>query len=156
MSSVHFNNNVFNRYTLKISNDTIDTDELCSEILKEDQSTLVILNTIDDTVKVYEKIRRLSPSDSILLLNTLFTPRDRKLKLYLVKRRLRENKKVILISTQLIEAGVDIDFPIIIETLLQFQISFNLQVDVIGMEKSLEVVRLGLFVLKLMVQSGIN
>ncbi len=113
LSSVHFNNNVFNRYTLKISNDTIDTDELCSEILKEDQSTLVILNTIDDTVKVYEKIRRLSPSDSILLLNTLFTPRDRKLKLYLVKRRLRENKKVILISTQLIEAGVDIDFPII-------------------------------------------
>ena len=113
MSPVHFENNVFNRYTLKISNDTIDTDELCSEILKEDLSTLVILNTIDDTVKVYEKIRRLSPSDSILLLNTLFTPRDRKLKLYLVKRRLRENKKVILISTQLIEAGVDIDFPVI-------------------------------------------
>lgn len=113
LSHTHFKNNVFNRYTLKISEGTIDTDELCSEILEENQSTLVILNTIDDTVKVYDKIRRLSTSDSIFLLNTLFTPRDRKLKLYMVKRRLRENKKVILISTQLIEAGVDIDFPVI-------------------------------------------
>lgn len=113
LSSVHFNNNVFNRYTLKISNDTIDTEELCDEVLAENQSTLVILNTIDDTVKVYDNMRKQSNADDILLLNTLFTPRDRILKLYLAKRKLRVNKKVILISTQLIEAGVDIDFPVI-------------------------------------------
>ena len=113
LSSVHFNNNVFNRYTLKISNDTIDIEELCDEVLAENQSTLVILNTIDDSVKVYDNMRKQSNVDDILLLNTLFTPRDRILKLYLAKRKLRENKKVILISTQLIEAGVDIDFPVI-------------------------------------------
>lgn len=31
----------------------------------------------------------------------------------MAKRKLRENKRIILISTQLIEAGVDIDFPVL-------------------------------------------
>lgn len=50
---------------------------------------------------------------NVLLLNTHFTPKDRSLKVYLAKRKLRQGDKVILISTQLIEAGVDIDFPVL-------------------------------------------
>lgn len=49
----------------------------------------------------------------MLLLNTHFTPRDRSLKIYLAKRKLRQGDKVVLISTQLIEAGIDIDFPVL-------------------------------------------
>jgi len=52
-------------------------------------------------------------TDELLLLNTHFTPQHRKLKIYLAKRRLRQNKKIIVVSTQLIEAGVDVDFPVL-------------------------------------------
>lgn len=52
-------------------------------------------------------------SSELLLLNTHFTPQHRKLKIYLAKRRLREKKRIIVISTQLIEAGVDVDFPVL-------------------------------------------
>lgn len=72
----------------------------------------------------------------MLLLNTHFTPRDRSLKVYLAKRKLRQGDKVILISTQLIEAGVDIDFQYFIGILLPFQVLYNQLVVAIEMEKS--------------------
>ena len=46
-------------------------------------------------------------------MNTHFTPDDRKKKIQEAKEKLSANEKVIVISTQLIEAGVDIDFPIV-------------------------------------------
>lgn len=74
---------------------------------------LVILNTIQDTKDLYNFITGNMDDTNVLLLNTHFTPRDRSLKVYLAKRKLRQGDKVILISTQLIEAGVDIDFPVL-------------------------------------------
>jgi CRISPR/Cas system-associated endonuclease/helicase Cas3 len=74
---------------------------------------LVILNTIDDTKDLYSLLSTDFKDSELILLNTHFTPRDRNLKIYLAKRRLKEEKKIIVISTQLIEAGVDIDFPVL-------------------------------------------
>lgn len=74
---------------------------------------LVILNTIQDTKDLYNFITENMDDTNVLLLNTHFTPRDRSLKIYLAKRKLRQGDKVVLISTQLIEAGVDIDFPVL-------------------------------------------
>jgi CRISPR/Cas system-associated endonuclease/helicase Cas3 len=74
---------------------------------------LVILNTIDDTKRLFKELKAHDGIGKLLLLNTHFTPRDRKLKIYLAKRFLRAGKRVIVISTQLIEAGVDIDFPVV-------------------------------------------
>jgi CRISPR-associated endonuclease/helicase Cas3 len=48
-----------------------------------------------------------------ILLNTHFTLNDRRWKLELCRQRLSKGERVVLISTQLIEAGVDIDFPIL-------------------------------------------
>lgn len=49
----------------------------------------------------------------LILLNTHFTPNDRKYKIDYTKLRLKFGKKIIVVSTMLIEAGVDIDFPIL-------------------------------------------
>ena len=109
----YFNHELFNRYRIEYLTDFIDFDTLIEKIITENSSVLIILNTIDDTKELYKALKQNFCSEELLLLNTHFTARDRKLKIYLAKRRLRQNKKVIVISTQLIEAGVDIDFPVV-------------------------------------------
>jgi CRISPR-associated endonuclease/helicase Cas3 len=114
LSLDYFKNDLFNRYQINFNKDLIDNEELKKQIIDENESVLVILNTIDDTKDLYKALVDNGFSkNEVFLLNTHFTPKHRKLKIYLAKRRLKENKKIILISTQLIEAGVDIDFPIL-------------------------------------------
>lgn len=108
----YFNHDLFNRYFVDYINSPIELNELKEKVLSENKSVLIILNTIDDTKDLFKLLQEDLDSEEILLLNTHFTPHHRKLKIYLAKRRLKQNNKVIVISTQLIEAGVDIDFPI--------------------------------------------
>lgn len=109
----YFNNNLFNRYQIDFIKEPIDLEKLKNSILAENSSTLVILNTIDDTKQLYKVLLEEFDKEEVLLLNTHLIPRHRKIKIYLAKRRLRQNKHVIVVSTQLIEAGVDIDFPVL-------------------------------------------
>lgn len=113
LSLSHYENPVFNRYTVEVQKSIIDIEQLGHQVLQEEKSVLVILNTIQDTKDLYNFITGNMDDTKVLLLNTHFTPRDRSLKVYLAKRKLRQGDKVILISTQLIEAGVDIDFPVL-------------------------------------------
>ena len=113
LSLSHYENPVFNRYTVEVQKSIIDIEQLGHLVLQEEKSVLVILNTIQDTKDLYNFITGNMDDTNVLLLNTHFTPRDRSLKIYLAKRKLRQGDKVVLISTQLIEAGVDIDFPVL-------------------------------------------
>jgi CRISPR-associated endonuclease/helicase Cas3 len=109
----YFENDLFNRYQIEFEKEPIDIETLKDSILSENQSILVILNTIDDTKELFKKLQDELESDELILLNTHFTPHHRKLKIYLAKRMLRQNKRIVIVSTQLIEAGVDIDFPVL-------------------------------------------
>jgi len=103
----YFENNVFNRYAVNVIDEDLSIKSLAERILKEESSVLVILNTIQDTKDLYDELCKLL---DVYLLNTHFTPEDRLDKINIVKKLLHK-RKVVLISTQLIEAGVDIDFP---------------------------------------------
>lgn len=107
--SKYFENTVFNRYQIKVMDVDYTIERLAEEIKQTQLSVLVILNTIQDTKDLFEHVADLP---NTFLLNTHFTPQDRLAKIEQVKFLL-QTEKVILISTQLIEAGVDIDFPIV-------------------------------------------
>jgi CRISPR-associated endonuclease/helicase Cas3 len=108
----YFSYEIFNRYYIKrIEHDNFTIDELASHILNHSESCLVILNTIQDTKDLFEKFS--DCNDEYILLNTHFHLEDRKSKISTCKKRLENGKRVVLISTQLIEAGVDIDFPVL-------------------------------------------
>lgn len=110
----YFQNNLFNRYIVNILEETINLQQLADKVIKENESVLVIVNTIDDSKQLYDLLLEddLEKQD-LVLLNTHFTPNDRKFKIEYAKLRLKFGKKVVVISTMLIEAGVDIDFPIL-------------------------------------------
>lgn len=109
----YFNNDLFNRYQIDFNKEPIDLETLKGSIISENSSILVILNTIDDTKELYKLLLDEFNKEELLLLNTHLNPRHRKIKIYLAKRRLCQNKRIIVVSTQLIEAGVDVDFPIL-------------------------------------------
>lgn len=109
----YFESDIFNRYQINYLQRQIGIEELAEKILAENNSVLVILNTIDDSKDLFKNLEERFEESELYLLNTHFTPNDRKRKIQIVKDRLKQNKKTILISTQLIEAGVDIDFPVL-------------------------------------------
>jgi len=81
----YFENKLFNRYVISFEKESIDVETLKDRILSEEKSSLVILNTIDDTKELYKLLSESIDNDEILLLNTHFTPRHRKIKIYLAK-----------------------------------------------------------------------
>jgi CRISPR-associated endonuclease/helicase Cas3 len=113
LSKEYFNDDLFNRYTIEHQKNEISIPNLAQKLIAENQSVLCIVNTIDDSKDLFEKLNENLQPQEICLLNTHFTPNDRKYKIDYSKLRLQHGKRIILISTQLIEAGVDIDFPIL-------------------------------------------
>lgn len=109
----YFESDVFNRYQIDYWKDPINIQQLAEKVVAESNSLLIILNTIDDSKELFDSLLQKLEKDELYLLNTHFTPSDRKLKIQIIKKRLTQGQKTILISTQLIEAGVDIDFPVL-------------------------------------------
>lgn len=110
----YFNDSVFNRYRIEIKENTYDIQKLTNKIINENNSVLIILNTIDDSKLLFKSLMDEGFSNKeVYLLNTHFIPEDRNEKIKIVKSRLSKGLKTILVSTQLIEAGVDIDFPVL-------------------------------------------
>lgn len=83
------------------------TDESLAEQLNEQKQVLCIVNSRKAAQSIYGK---LSPEGSFHL-STLMVPAQRQALLREVRRRLRDGLPCRVVSTSLIEAGVDVDFP---------------------------------------------
>ena len=102
--------------------ETIDTEELyefIKKLYKKNESILVILNTKKAVKKIYDKLKEnIENSDkNLYYLSTNMCAAHRLEKIKKIKERLLKNKKIICISTQLIEAGVDVDFNTVIRSI---------------------------------------
>jgi CRISPR-associated endonuclease/helicase Cas3 len=111
LSAGCYKEKVFDRYHISLEKHISTVEQLAAKIKEQEDSCLIILNTIDDTKHLYDLLREVYPRDECVLLNTHFTLNDRREKLSHCQKRLNDKEKTILVSTQLIEAGVDIDFP---------------------------------------------
>ncbi|GKV56198.1 CRISPR-associated helicase/endonuclease Cas3 [Sporosarcina sp. NCCP-2222] len=89
--------------------------EFVTRLLENNDSVLIILNTKTAVRKVYEYIKE-NDSVEAVHLSTSMCPAHRKERLAFVKSRIGKGK-VICISTQLIEAGVDISFEAVVRSL---------------------------------------
>jgi CRISPR-associated endonuclease/helicase Cas3 len=86
------------------------SDQVIASELADASQALCIVNTRTHARTVFELLPK---SEENFHLSTLMCPQHRLKVLTTVRKRLAENLPVRLISTQLIEAGVDIDFPVV-------------------------------------------
>ena len=84
------------------------TDEALLERLRERRQVLCVVNSRRQAQALY---RALGTSDGNFHLSTMLTPYDRRQKIEEIRARLRDGQDCRVISTSLIEAGVDVDFP---------------------------------------------
>ncbi len=88
-------------------------DEFISSI--ENKSYLIVCNTINQSLEVYNALKILDKD--IYYLSTNILPFKRKEIIGKVKKRLENRDNIILVSTQVVEAGVDLDFDEVIRDL---------------------------------------
>lgn len=96
----------FRRVTYR-NEGTLNDEELAGYI-KNTEQVLCIVNSRKQAQNLY---RKLSGEKGIFHLSTLRIPADRKRAISDIRKRLEKGLKCRVISTSLIEAGVDIDFP---------------------------------------------
>lgn len=120
--SQYFEN--INRVTVYPRLEPLTIEDFCEEFVRHyspTQSYLLVLNTIRSSIKVYkylkEEISEKYPEVIIFYLSTNIVPRERAFRVKLIRRALRKGKKVIVVSTQVVEAGVDIDLDIVVRDL---------------------------------------
>ena len=80
-------------------------------------AALVVVNTTADARRVYDAWRDVVPAEVAWHLSTRMCPAHRRRVLDAVRQRLDDGAPVLLVSTQLVEAGVDVDFPVVFRAL---------------------------------------
>jgi len=79
------------------------------------KSYLIVFNTIKSSIAFFEKVKSddkfqtLVTDGNLFYLSTGVVPADRSRRIKIIRDLLYNNKKILIISTQLVEAGIDID-----------------------------------------------
>lgn len=112
-SDLYFGMDMFNRYNVYY-NTTMgeNLDEVLLEVLKNGgKQSLVVFNTIADSKKFYKKAKLEHPN--VIALNGEMKPADKKKNIERIRECLASGEALLVSSTQCIEAGVDVDFPVV-------------------------------------------
>ncbi|MGM0583759.1 MAG: CRISPR-associated endonuclease Cas3'' [Pseudomonadota bacterium] len=86
-------------------------DAALAERLRE---TLQALLIVDNRKQARALFDRIAEADGAAHLSTLMTPTHRRVALATVRTRLNEGRPARLVATSLVEAGVDVDFPLVL------------------------------------------
>jgi CRISPR-associated endonuclease/helicase Cas3 len=108
----YFNHDVFKRNSIEFLEEKFDKEKLVDLTLRLTKNPnynkiLIVLNTIKSSVEIFQEIKQKKKNGwNVLILNSYIT-RHMKNKII---NFIKSNNKIILVSTQSIEAGVDLDF----------------------------------------------
>jgi len=100
----------FNRVNLQFHSEKISLgsfiEKCCAEIHRSDESFLFVMNTIDSSIRLFEELKKMKLNADYFYLATNIVPRHR---LDRINAIMQSKNRKIIVSTQMIEAGVDID-----------------------------------------------
>lgn len=86
---------------------------IIKNLAHETESFLVIVNTKSVARELFEHVKQFSGYEHHYHLSTAMCPHHRKKTIDAIRDDLESKKRIAVISTQLVEAGVDFDFPLV-------------------------------------------
>lgn len=104
------------RHKVKVLDSEIDVDFIYDEFIENEKNdsnkTLIVCNTVKKAQNVFENLNEILPDTRIFLLHSKFTQNDRaKLEQQILEDgKTSVKKSVIWVTTQIVEASIDIDF----------------------------------------------
>lgn len=102
-----------NRYTLISHQEPWTEERLVEEALdrfRGHKQVAVILNTIADSVTIYKYIREHLEIAECFNLHGMMTPLHKAHHIRMISEKLKSGQRVLVVSTQVLEAGVDLSF----------------------------------------------
>lgn len=87
--------------------------ELIRQFNDDTRPALIIVNRRRAVRELFQQLREAFPQRRLVALSTNLTPRDRRARIRLVRHLLARGQDCLLVSTQLVEAGVDVSFPVV-------------------------------------------
>lgn len=98
-------------YSLLNNLEEVSLDDLVDQLGKERESYLMIVNTKSVARELFHRVSGLGTYERYYHLSTAMCPHHRKAKIAQIADDLDAKRRIAVISTQLVEAGVDFDFP---------------------------------------------
>lgn len=104
----------FNRTKLIIDIEDKSIEQFINEFISnlEEKSYMIVCNTINESIEIYNLLKDLNRE--IYYLSTNLLPIHRRERIKEIREKLMDGEKIILVSTQVVEAGVDLDFDVVI------------------------------------------
>lgn len=105
-----------NRVSLQLHMHSVTVEELADEFMNiydEQHSYLVVMNTIKSSIQLYNLLKERIKSPCFYL-STNIIPKHRAQRIKEIKTHTDKHEAIVVISTQVIEAGVDVDMDIVI------------------------------------------
>lgn len=87
-------------------------DATLVEQMSSSEQALCIVNTRRHALGLYQLLANRTSADKVFHLSTLMCPVHRKVTIAEIRERLGADRPCLLISTQIMEAGIDVDFPV--------------------------------------------
>lgn len=122
-----------NRTRLHINLEKVSVESFCQQFVSEYQnkdekpSTMIVVNTIAESLEIFNLLKKdLEDIAEITYLSTNLIPKHRRERIEAVNEKLKTIKKstqekpLILVTTQMVEAGVDFDFDAVVRDFAPF------------------------------------
>lgn len=117
MRNAIFKRTVVHDATTKYGMSLEELEEFSSDKFSDVQSMLIICNTKSTAIKLFDRVRQRNRGVEVFHLSASMCMKHRKDTVERIKRCLAEKVKMICVSTQLVEAGVDLSFQRVIRVL---------------------------------------
>ena len=105
-------NSIFNRVKMETNLKITNSDKFLKNFTTnfKERNALLVVNTKKMAVQLFKSIEKKFNDFECYCLTNYLIPKDKERKIKKIRAKLDTNKKIIVISTQLIEAGVDLSF----------------------------------------------
>lgn len=109
---------IFNRTKLMYYNNELKINEFVDffleKVYEDKKSFLIVANTINQSLQIYNGIKSALKNKEVIYLSANLIPKDRKSIIKKIENLLEREEKPVVVSTQVIEAGIDLDFDCVI------------------------------------------